>query len=96
MNIYNYFCKTLKKEIMKTEIKTNFHKLIDKVDNTDLLENFFSAMNYYVNKKKGEDITDELTPKQMKRLSASIRQAEKGKTITNAEMKKEMKQWLTK
>jgi hypothetical protein len=81
---------------MKTEIKTNFHKLIDKIDNPDLLENFFGAMSYYVNKKKGEDITDELSPKQHKRLSDSIKQAEKGKTISNTEMKKEMKQWLTK
>ncbi len=81
---------------MNTNIKTDFHKLIDKVDNKDILESFFSAMNYYVNKKNAVDILDELTEKQQKRLAASIKQAEKGKTITNAEMKREIKQWLTK
>ncbi len=81
---------------MKTKIKTDFHKLIDKIENPDILENFYSAMNYYVSKKENVDIIDELTEKQQKRLAASIKQAEKGKTITNAQMKREMKQWLTK
>lgn len=81
---------------MKTTIKTNFHKLIDSVDNPDILENFFSALNYYVNKNNSIDIVDELTDKQKKRLSASLKQANTGKTVTNEEMKKEIKQWRTK
>ena len=81
---------------MKTNIKTDFHKLIDKIENPDILENFYSAMNYYVNKKGSVDIIDELTEKQQKRLAASVKQAETGKTITNAQMKREIKQWLTK
>ena len=81
---------------MKTNIKTDFHKLIDKIENPDILENFYSAMNYYVNKKWSVDIIDELTEKQQKRLAASVKQAETGKTITNAQMKREIKQWLTK
>ena len=79
---------------MNAKIKTNFHKLIDKIDNPDVLENFFRAMSHYVSKKDSVDIIDELTEKQKKRLLASIKQAEKGKTITDAEMKKESVGWL--
>lgn len=78
------------------KIKTNFHKLIDKIDNADILENFFGAMSYYVRKQGTADIVDDLTDKQQKRLTASLRQAETGKTITHKQMKREILQWLTK
>ena len=81
---------------MKTQIKTNFHKLIDNTDNVDILESFFNAMSYYVAKKGKKDIVDELNNKQRKKLVASIKQAEKGNIITHKEMKSEIKQWLTK
>jgi len=78
------------------KIKTNFHKLIDKIDNPDILEIFFGAMSYYADKREAVDITDDLTSGQRKRLSASLRQAEAGKTITHKQMKREILQWLTK
>ena len=55
---------------MKTTIKTNFHRLID--------------------------IVDELTDEQKERLNTSLKEANTGKTVTNEEMKTEIKQWHTK
>ena len=78
------------------KIKTDFHKLIDKIDNADILENFLGALSYYTKKHGAADIVDELTEKQKKRLSASLRQAETGKTITHKQMKREILQWITK
>lgn len=78
------------------KIKTDFHKLINKIDNSDILENFFRAMSYYAQKQGTIDILDELTEKQRKRLATSLRQADAGKTITHKQMKREILQWLAK
>jgi hypothetical protein len=48
------------------------------------------------NLQKPIDIIDELTYEQKKKLSASLKQENTGKTVTNEDMKTEMKQWLTK
>lgn len=79
-----------------SKIKSDFHKLIDIIDDEILLQSFWGAMNYYVNEQSTVDIIDELSGRQKKRLQQSIEQKKAGKTLTSERMKQEIRQWLTK
>jgi len=79
------------------KLKSDFHKLIDTIDNETILKSFMGAMSDYVSPaKSGIDIIDELTDKQQRRLKQSLEQGKTGKIITNEQMKKEIRQWLAK
>jgi len=43
-----------------------------------------------------QDILDELTEEQQKRLRESIQQANEGKTLTNEEVKQKAREWLSR
>ena len=78
------------------ELKTKCHTLIDLIDDEDILEDFYFAMDSYYQKDKRTDIIDDLSDRQLNRLDESIRQAESGQTIPHVAMKKKIQQWLTK
>ena len=77
------------------EIKSKFHELIDHIDDCDVLEGFYRALDHYHNRNRGIDIIDDLTPQQMSRLNESVRQSEAGNGIPHQTMKAEIKEWLT-
>lgn len=74
------------------ELKTKFHNLIDRMDNYDVLEDFYRVLNDFRERNDRSDIIDDLTdddltePQRM-RLSESIKQSETGKTIPHEAMK---------
>ncbi len=77
-----------------TEIKKQLHSDIDMLeDETQLNILNESAVAYLTTH---EDVLDTLTFKQKQRLQESILQADNGQTISNSEVKKRVKQWLTK
>ncbi len=78
------------------KIKSDFHKLIDKINDETVLLNFFDALKDFVSHSMDVDIVDELTKKQKSRLKISLEQSRAGKTITDNEMKKEIRKWLGK
>jgi hypothetical protein len=78
------------------ELKAKFHNLIDLIDNYDVLEDFYRAMNDYYERNDSSDIIDDLTEAQKTRLNESIHQSESGKTIPHETVKAEIKKWLTK
>ncbi|MBK9404095.1 MAG: hypothetical protein IPN57_06140 [Ignavibacteria bacterium] len=61
----------------KDKIKSEFHKLIDSIEDEKLLENFYDVISAYGNQNKDTDIIDELTEKQKARLMNSIEQVRK-------------------
>lgn len=77
------------------EIKSKFHELIDHIDDCDVLEGFYRALDHYHNRSESKDIIDDLTPAQQSRLNESIRQSEAGNCIPHETMKAEIKEWLT-
>lgn len=80
-------------EAMK--LKDEFHSLIDKFSDVKILEQFYEVLSDYQIRKKGFDILEELTKDQQKRLQTSVKQAQKGKTISHDEVKGKVKDWLT-
>ncbi len=79
-----------------TELKTKFHDLIDHIDDCDVLEDFYRALNDHQRRNGNKDIIDDLTEAQKTRLDESIRQSENGKTIPHETLKAEINKWLTK
>jgi hypothetical protein len=80
----------------KEKLKSEFHKLIDNIEDKKLLENFYEAISEYSKKNNSVDIIHELTEKQRARLINSIGQVSEEDTISNDQMKSEIKKWLTK
>ena len=80
-----------------TVIKSNFHRLIDRVEDTDLLQHFYEALNLLQqHSTHGQEISEELTIAQKSRLIMSLSQSASGKTISNQAMKEKLAQWLSK
>ena len=80
----------------KEKLRSEFHKLIDKIDDEGLLENFYEAISNYSKQDRSVDIIDELSDKQKERLNQSIEQVSDRDTTDNDTMKEEIKKWLTK
>ncbi len=80
----------------KEKLKSEFHKLIDNIEDERLLENFYDVISEYSKRNKSIDIIDELTEKQRARLMNSIGQVGETDTINNDKMKSEIRKWLTK
>ncbi len=76
------------------ELKTEFHKLIDNIEDEARLQDLFDSVAFYL----GQDSTllNENSPEMISNLKSSILQAESGKTISTQQLKKEINQWLSK
>jgi F0F1-type ATP synthase delta subunit len=77
-------------------VRTNLHQLIDTVENTDLLQNFYEVLYLLQQQPVRQEVTEELTSAQKNRLEQSLSQSANGQTISNVDMKKKIKQWLSK
>ncbi|MBS1551777.1 MAG: hypothetical protein JST15_06890 [Bacteroidetes bacterium] len=80
----------------KDKIKSEFHKLIDSIDDEKLLSNFYDVISAYGNQNNDMDIIDELTEKQKARLMNSVEQVRENDTINNEQMNEQIRKWLTK
>jgi hypothetical protein len=81
---------------MISEIKNEFHHLIDSLENEELLETFYETMNDHKDELAKPDILDELTDEQKIRLNKSLAQIKSGNTISHDEALKRIEQWRTK
>lgn len=80
----------------KEKLKSEFHKLIDDIDDERMLKNFFEVFSEYIKDCNSIDIIDDLKEDQKRRLSRSLQQVRDGKLISNDKMKDEIKKWLIK
>jgi hypothetical protein len=76
--------------------REEFHKLIDTVEDPDILEMFFQALTEASNRKEKNDILDDLTAEQQPRLQESLLQAMRNETIPDEIMKSRVQQLLGK
>lgn len=76
-------------------IKKQLHKYIDMIKDESQLEILYETAEAYA-KGRASDILDSLSPKQLERLQASIKQADEGKLTPHEKVLKISKQWLTK
>ena len=76
------------------EIKNNFHKLIDSIDNDNLLISFYNLLKNRSSMKDGQ-LWNRLTLQEQEELYFIIEESEsKENLIPNDEMKKINKKWL--
>lgn len=78
----------------RKELKQAFHKLIDEVEDEQLLKDVYSILNQH--KIQQGDIIDDLTESQKARLYAAMKQADEGKTVSNEEAQRRIRTWLSK
>jgi hypothetical protein len=76
------------------ELKSEFHKLIDSIDNESRLQDLYDSVAFYL----GQDsaLSNENSPEMISNLKSSLSQAESGKTISTEQLKQEISQWLSK
>ena len=82
-----------KKEV--EQLKAKIYQQVEQLEDETALHLLEEAAAAYSTTSK-KDIADELTPEQQLRLKESIQQAKDGKTISNDEVKKKAKEWLSK
>jgi predicted transcriptional regulator len=76
-----------------TELKANFHKLIDRIQDEEQLRDMYEAVADYAF-ENGE--LDALTPDQIERIKNSLDQYERGEAIPHETVMQNLKQWLGK
>jgi hypothetical protein len=76
------------------ELKTEFHKLIDSVENEARLQDLYDSVAFYLGQES--DLLNENSPEMISNLKSSLSQAESGKTISTEQLKQEITQWLSK
>lgn len=78
---------------MSKSIKEKIYKLLEEIEDEELLKRLMEDAAFYASKK---DILDELTPSQAAELDAAIAEADKGDTIDWIDFKTEMSEWRKK
>ena len=75
------------------ELKSEFHKLIDSIENEARLQDLYDSVAFYL----GEDSTlpNENSSEMISNLKSSILQAESGKVISTQQLKQEINQWFS-
>jgi len=77
-----------------TELKNNFHHLIDSIDNEYLLLRFYDLMKSRTNSKEGK-LWSRLTKEEQEELLISLEESEKEENLlSHDEMMKKHKKWL--
>lgn len=76
------------------EIKTQVHQLVDRVDELHM-EDLLQSIKFFLEQRQPVDF-DDASPEIMAKLQQSLLQMEEGSLVSNDEMKKRTKEWLTK
>jgi hypothetical protein len=75
---------------MSKEVKSEIHKMIDSIDDENILQMVMEDVAYYASNK---EVTEELTKQQLKELDESISETDKNETMDWSDFKKEMNEW---
>jgi hypothetical protein len=75
---------------MSKEVKSKIYRLIDSIEDENILQMVMEDVAYYASNK---DVTDELSEEQLKELDKAILEADNNETIDWADFKKEMNEW---
>jgi hypothetical protein len=70
------------------ELKTEFHKLIDSIENEARLQDLYDSVAFYLGQES--DLLNENSPEMISNLKLSLSQAESGKTISTEQLKQEI------
>ena len=76
------------------ELKTEFHRLIDEIEDIEYLKKIYECLVEQFH-KSSEDFSD-LTVDTLRQFDKSIFEVKQGNFYTTEQIKEETKQWLTK
>ena len=76
------------------ELKTEFHRLIDEIEDIEYLKKIYECLVEQFH-KSSEDFSD-LTAGTLRQFDKSIFEVKQGNFYTTEQIKEETKQWLTK
>ncbi|NCP53140.1 MAG: hypothetical protein GW817_12895 [Flavobacteriales bacterium] len=80
--------------MQETQLKTNFHQLIDSIDNEQLLSKFYGLMSQSRNLVDGQ-LWNKLTHDELEDLELSYLESENPENlITHSEIQKKHSKWL--
>ncbi len=76
------------------ELKKDFHKLIDSIDNETLLSEFYSLIKRKISAKEG-NLWNKLTKKEQEELNLAFEESKNPENlISHEDMRKKHKKWL--
>jgi hypothetical protein len=75
---------------MSKEVKSEIHKMIDSIDDENILQMVMEDVAYYASNR---EVTEELTKQQLKELDESISETDKNEIMDWSDFKKEMNEW---
>ncbi|MCY7351639.1 MAG: hypothetical protein LH606_13390 [Cytophagaceae bacterium] len=76
------------------EVKAEFHRLIDQIEDETYLREVMEAMRSEV--EQNTDVAYELSREELAQLPASLEAVKQGRFTTNEQLKTEVRQWLTR
>jgi predicted transcriptional regulator len=76
-------------------IKSDLHKVIDTIDDEELLEEIHYLIKSSVD-GKSEELWDDLPQEVKDAITEGLAQADRGQTITNKQFKEKFKKWFSK
>ena len=78
----------------KTLLKSNIHKLIDRIENESILEEYYNEMKSILEKSQ-DSVWDKLTDEQKKEVLLSYDESENGNNlIENKSVMNKYRDWL--
>ena len=75
---------------MNEDVKDKINKLIDSIDDENVLQLIMEDVTYYASNK---DVIDELNKDQLKELNDAITEVDNNQTISWNDLKNEMTEW---
>jgi signal recognition particle receptor subunit beta len=78
---------------MSDSAKNKIYQMLDGIEDEKILTQVMEDVAFYTNK---QDITDELTPEQLRELDKAIQEADNNEAINWDDFKKEMNEWRKK
>lgn len=80
-----------------TELKENFHKIIDETQNTEILASYYNMLKFETSPENLKSIEKiERSEKFKKEIELSREQIKNGQVIPHEEMRKRMHAWKSK
>jgi hypothetical protein len=70
--------------MVATDVKSTIHEMIDKIDDSEYLIDIYDSLSSFLNEK--DDILNELSEYQKKRIPESLLEVQNGKFTTNEQM----------
>lgn len=75
---------------MNNPLKQKIYEMLESIEDESILYQVMEDVAFYTS---GQDVVDTISPKQLLELDEAISEADKGKTISWNEFKKEMNEW---